>query len=148
MLGISEFTYPLTQTDRDAFRTNSGKKVTDHQWAVYDHILQVPEGKVTTYKRVCLAIGAGSPRSVGSALRNNPFAPYVPCHRVVASNFFIGGFYGEWGTISKTGIVRAKSPTSGGGLQGERKLEILRNEGVFFDSQGYLRDRIGSLWKQ
>ncbi|KAF8415326.1 DNA binding methylated-DNA--cysteine S-methyltransferase, partial [Boletus edulis BED1] len=46
----------------------------------------IPCGRVTTYGGFCLALGMGSPRSVGSALRHNPFAPFVPCHRVIASN--------------------------------------------------------------
>ncbi|KZT23203.1 DNA binding methylated-DNA--cysteine S-methyltransferase [Neolentinus lepideus HHB14362 ss-1] len=133
--------YPCNKAERNAFRTTSGRKVTDHQWAVYDYILQVPKGKVTTYKQVCLAISEGTPRSVGTALRNNPFAPYVPCHRVIASNFFIGGFRGEWGTIRKAGIIYSKTPSPTGGLQCQRKLEILKKEGVNFDSEGYLRDK-------
>ncbi|EPQ59824.1 DNA binding methylated-DNA-cysteine S-methyltransferase, partial [Gloeophyllum trabeum ATCC 11539] len=130
------------------YRTPSGKKVTSHQWAVYDYILQIPEGKVTTYKQICLAIGQGSPRTVGSALRNNPFAPYVPCHRVIASSLFIGGFFGEWGTIRRINqpagrpVVLDKSE-----FQCERKLELLRKEGVCFTSDGYLEDKLGSLWK-
>ncbi|KAF8121405.1 6-O-methylguanine DNA methyltransferase [Boletus edulis] len=55
----------------------------------------IPCGRVTTYGVFCLALGMGSPRSVGSALRHNPFAPFVPCHRVIGSNLYIGGFFGE-----------------------------------------------------
>lgn len=72
---------------------------------------------------------------MGSALRNNPFAPYVPCHRIIASNHFIGGFCGEWGKESKTGT------------QCNRKLEILEREGVSFTKAGYIADA-NNLWKQ
>ncbi|EIM85336.1 DNA binding protein, partial [Stereum hirsutum FP-91666 SS1] len=89
--------YPTSPSHRSTYlHPTTHKSLTTHQWAVYDLTLQIPIGKITTYKEVALALGSGSPRSVGSALRNNPFAPYVPCHRVVASNMFVGGFFGEW----------------------------------------------------
>jgi len=118
--------YPTTVEARNNFRTSTGKRLTAHQWAVYDFVLRIPSGKVTTYKDVSLAVG-GSPRSVGNALRNNPFSPYVPCHRVIASNAFVGGFFGEWGKGDKTGT------------RYNQKLSILSQEGVHFDSNGYLK---------
>ncbi|KAG8716190.1 hypothetical protein FRC08_009753 [Ceratobasidium sp. 394] len=126
--------YPLSEAERVLFRTSTGKKLTHHQWAVYDHTLSIPVGHVSTYKAVCEALGHGSPRSVGSALRNNPFAPYVPCHRVIASNLYLGGFCGEWGPESKTGT------------QFERKLKLLLDEGVEFDSSGMLKTQ-DALWR-
>jgi methylated-DNA-[protein]-cysteine S-methyltransferase len=72
---------------------------------------------------------------VGSALRNNPFAPYVPCHRVVASNLFVGGFFGEWGRDSKTGT------------QCDRKVEMLRREGVRFTPNGFLSGGEDVIWR-
>ncbi|KAJ7250406.1 6-O-methylguanine DNA methyltransferase [Mycena rebaudengoi] len=129
-----EIFYPTTNALRSSFKTTSGKRVTPHQWAVYDFTLTIPAGKVTTYKDVCLAVG-GSPRSVGGALRNNPFAPFVPCHRVIASNLFIGGFVGEWGKESKTKT------------QCNRKLDILAKEGVQFSSAGVLKDSKETLWR-
>ncbi|KAF8760191.1 actin family [Rhizoctonia solani] len=44
--------FPRTESERASFRTKDGKKVTPHQWAVYDYILDIPKGSVTTYK-VC-----------------------------------------------------------------------------------------------
>ncbi|CAE6411742.1 unnamed protein product [Rhizoctonia solani] len=121
--------FPRSQVERASFRTKAGKKVTPHQWAVYDHILSIPQGNVATYKSVCDALGQGSPRSVGSALRNNPFAPYVSCHRVISSDLYLGGYCGEWGPQSKTGT------------QFNRKLELLRDEGVDFDANGMLQSK-------
>jgi methylated-DNA-[protein]-cysteine S-methyltransferase len=46
-------------------------------------------GYVSTYKLISEVLGT-SPRAVGNALRANPFNPHVPCHRVIASNYFIG----------------------------------------------------------
>jgi methylated-DNA-[protein]-cysteine S-methyltransferase len=62
---------------------------------IYSLLKKVPKGKVTTYKDLAHALGTGAYRGVGQALRRNPYAPHVPCHRVVASNGTIGGFGGE-----------------------------------------------------
>lgn len=54
---------------------------------------KIPEGKVSTYKRIAEKIGRPyAYRAVGSALHKNPLAPIVPCHRVVRSD---GGFGGK-----------------------------------------------------
>ncbi|KAF8604462.1 methylated-DNA--cysteine S-met [Ceratobasidium sp. AG-I] len=125
--------FPSDFTERELFRTSAGKKVTAHQWAVYDYILTIPLGRISTYKSVCDALGQGSPRSVGSALKNNPFAPYIPCHRIIASNLYLGGYCGEWGPQAKTGT------------QFNHKLKILSDEGVAFDSRGMLQSQ-ECLW--
>jgi methylated-DNA-[protein]-cysteine S-methyltransferase len=62
---------------------------------VYDALLHVPRGKVTTYKDLANALGTTAYRAVGQALRCNPYAPRVPCHRVVASDGTLGGFQGK-----------------------------------------------------
>ncbi|KAJ8586058.1 DNA binding methylated-DNA--cysteine S-methyltransferase [Rhizopogon salebrosus TDB-379] len=132
--------YPLTEHERKAFKTSDGKRVTPHQWAVYDFSRTIPCGRVTTYKDICVALGQGSPRSVGSALRNNPFAPFVPCHRIIASNLYIGGFFGEWGTGTN-----ARGGQKNTGVQCNRKMEMLGKEGVGFSADGYLADE-SLLW--
>ncbi|KAI3616997.1 6-o-methylguanine dna methyltransferase [Moniliophthora roreri] len=128
-----EMYYPENAIERDTFKTKDGKRVPPHHWDVYDFTKTIPRGKVTTYKEVCQAVG-GSPRSVGNALRNNPFAPYIPCHRVIASSLFAGGFCGEWGAKSKTGT------------QYFRKLDILKEEGLSFNEKGILQEPDKSLW--
>lgn len=120
--------------------SNTLQKVTSHQWAVYDFVRTIPCGKVTTYKDIATALGEGSPRSVGGALRNNPFAPFVPCHRIVASNLFIGGFYGEWGVEGKSKKNAGSEP------QGLRKMRMLGKEGVEFTKDGYLVDK-STIWR-
>lgn len=55
----------------------------------------IPAGKVTTYGDMAKALGS-SPRAIGQAMRRNPFAPVVPCHRVIATNMQLGGFSGQW----------------------------------------------------
>lgn len=69
---------------------------TAFQARVYRLCKQIPKGKVSTYKEIGNALGIGQVyRAVGAALRCNPYAPVVPCHRVVASDGSIGGFHGE-----------------------------------------------------
>ncbi|KAL0580212.1 hypothetical protein V5O48_001805 [Marasmius crinis-equi] len=125
--------FPETEVERKAYQTKGGKAVPPHHWDVYDFTRTIPRGKVTTYKEVCRAVG-GSPRSVGNALRNNPFAPYIPCHRVIASTLFAGGYCGEWGAKSKTGT------------QYFRKLDFLEKEGLSFNQKGVLEDPDTALW--
>lgn len=98
---------------------------------VYALLRQIPSGRVTTYKALSDALSS-SPRAVGGALRNNPFAPEVPCHRVIASTGYIGGFQGDW----------RDAPS---GINCEKKRKLLEGEGVLFDEKGMLIGE-GKLW--
>lgn len=61
---------------------------------VYDATSKIPKGKIATYKQIAVAIGKpNSSRAVGQALKNNPNAPGVPCHRVIASDGKISGYF-------------------------------------------------------
>ena len=84
-------------------------------------------------------------------MRNNPFAPEVPCHRVLAGDGGIGGFGGEWekgSGVGKKGLGKGKVVGMGigrsalGGKQRE-KMEMLRGEGVGFDGNGRV---VGRVW--
>ncbi|OGI28999.1 MAG: hypothetical protein A2288_01110 [Candidatus Moranbacteria bacterium RIFOXYA12_FULL_44_15] len=73
----------------------STKKVTLFQKLVYAAAKKIPRGKVSTYQDIARVIGKPkSARAVGNALNRNPFAPAVPCHRVVRNTGKIGGFAG------------------------------------------------------
>lgn len=62
---------------------------------MYDAVKMVPKGNITTYKNIAVYLGKpGASQAIGNALRNNPFAPMVPCHRVLPSSYKIGGFFG------------------------------------------------------
>lgn len=61
---------------------------------VWAATVQIPAGKVSTYSAIAKALGSRSPRAVGQALHRNPFAPQVPCHRVVGSDGSLTGFAG------------------------------------------------------
>jgi methylated-DNA-[protein]-cysteine S-methyltransferase len=80
---------------------------------VYRLARKIPSGKITTYGHLAKKLKT-SPRAVGNAMAHNPYAPIVPCHRVVAAGGFIGGFAGKWG----------KGPTI------KRKIAMLKQEGV------------------
>lgn len=58
-------------------------------------LLNVPAGSTITYGELARRIGCRSAQAVGQALKRNPFAPHVPCHRVVAADGSIGGYFGE-----------------------------------------------------
>ena len=53
----------------------------------------IPLGYVSSYGSIAKAVG-GSSRAVGHVMASNPFAPIVPCHRVVSSDFSLGGYGG------------------------------------------------------
>ena len=74
----------------------------------YDLLMQVPKGKVTTYKLIAEALNTKAYRAVGNAMKNNPNVLTVPCHRVVNSNGYVGGYV--------NGV--------------EKKIEFLKNEGI------------------
>jgi len=60
---------------------------------VIEIVSSIPLGYVASYGSVARAAG-GSPRAVGRVMTLNPFAPIVPCHRVVSSDFTLGGYGG------------------------------------------------------
>nr|CCA15909.1 hypothetical protein PITG_01216 [Albugo laibachii Nc14] len=82
------------RTSRTEYVVWNEKKVTTFSVKVYKLISKIPTGKVATYGNIAHFLKS-SPRSVGQALKRNPFAPEVPCHRVVASDGKIGGFQGR-----------------------------------------------------
>lgn len=101
---------------------------TSFEEKVYDATRSIPLGKVTTYGALGRMIGCRSAQAIGQALQRNPFAPEVPCHRVIKGDLTIGGFFGE---------------TSGADVQ--RKEAMLRKEGVTFPN-GKLADK-SMLWE-
>jgi len=79
---------------------------------VYEVCKQIPKGKVSTYKQIANKLNSKSYRAVGSALNKNPYAPIVPCHRVINSNGNIGGFAS--GTKNKIKMLEKKAITKAG----------------------------------
>lgn len=75
----------------------------------YTILKKVPKGKVTTYKEIARALNSKAYRAVGTAMNKNPYAPIVPCHRVVNSDGKVGGFFSGANT----------------------KIKLLKSEGVY-----------------
>ena len=69
--------------------------ITEFQRKVYLALLDVPSGETISYKELGERIGCRSAQAIGQALKRNPFAPLVPCHRVICSDGSIGGFHGQ-----------------------------------------------------
>jgi methylated-DNA-[protein]-cysteine S-methyltransferase len=60
---------------------------------VYRKLLEVPEGRVTTYSELGRAVGLrNGQRAIGTIMAKNPFPGVVPCHRVVKSDGRVGGY--------------------------------------------------------
>lgn len=87
--------------------------VTPFQRRVLEETRRVPRGQVSTYAEIAKRIGQPKAvRAVGQALRRNPIPIVVPCHRVIASDGTLGGYSGN--------------------LRDQRKLDLLKLEGVSF----------------
>ncbi len=81
---------------------------------VYNMLLTIPKGKVSTYGDLAKALGnPAASRYIGRILSENPNPIKVPCHRVVMSNGKIGGY----------------------ALGTQKKKELLQNEGVIFSDE-------------
>jgi methylated-DNA-[protein]-cysteine S-methyltransferase len=71
---------------------------------VYEKLLKVPKGKVTTYSELAKAVGLkNGQRTIGRIMNKNPFPVIVPCHRVILSSGKIGGY--AWGEKIKTNML-------------------------------------------
>jgi methylated-DNA-[protein]-cysteine S-methyltransferase len=94
---------PITKEDIIAGRQMPGMNFHQRVWAL---ITQIPEGKVATYADVARQLGTNGYRAVGQALNRNPYAPAVPCHRVVGSDGKLTGFAG--GLPKKQKMLKAE----------------------------------------
>jgi methylated-DNA-[protein]-cysteine S-methyltransferase len=76
------------------------------QEKVWTLCARVPRGKVTTYGAIARALGStAASRAVGAALGRNPYAPQVPCHRVVAADGKLTGYSGAGGLALKKSLL-------------------------------------------
>jgi methylated-DNA-[protein]-cysteine S-methyltransferase len=107
----------------------------------------IPVGYVTSYGSIAKAAGGG-PRAVGNVMARNPFAPVVPCHRVVSADFTLGGYGGgldvklEILTREKRGHKFPREIPVG-----SKKLRVFPVEFVLKSvksSQGFTKDRIAN----
>lgn len=124
----SPFATSSVKEEELALIANSNR--TPFEKRVWSALCRIPEGHFTTYGLLSSHLGS-SPRAVGNALRRNPFAPQVPCHRVVATGGALGGFKGKW-------------PKDGEGITLDEKRKLLRAEGIKFDEKGKV---LGTPWE-
>ncbi len=79
-------------------------KATDFQLKVWETLLKIPMGRLSTYGNIAKQINIpGASRAVGSAIGSNPIAFLIPCHRVIQSSGTFGGYM--WGSTRKTAII-------------------------------------------
>ncbi len=81
---------------------------------VYEVTRAIPPGRTLTYGEVAARLGEpGAARAVGQALGHNPFAPVVPCHRVLAAGQGAGGFSAEGGVATKLRMLQIEKAQLG-----------------------------------
>jgi methylated-DNA-[protein]-cysteine S-methyltransferase len=100
----------ILEEDIRAGRIVDGMTFNEKVWAL---TARIPKGRVTTYAELARALGTTAYRAVGNAMNKNPYAPGVPCHRVVGSDGSLTGY--------------------AGGL--EKKRKMLSDEGVNLSSR-------------
>ena len=84
-------------------------KGTKFQLKVWKYLKTIPKGTVKTYKDVAIAIKSPkSSRAVANACGKNPYAPKIPCHRVIRSDGGIGGYSGRGGIKTKLRLLRSE----------------------------------------
>ncbi|HCA07631.1 methylated-DNA--[protein]-cysteine S-methyltransferase [Chryseobacterium sp.] len=97
----------LSIFDKDWTKLNTIKlhlKGTDFQLKVWESLLSIPMGKLSTYGSLAGKIGnPNASRAVGTAIGSNPVAFLIPCHRVIQSTGNIGGY--KWGSERKQMMV-------------------------------------------
>jgi O-6-methylguanine DNA methyltransferase len=72
----------------------------------------IPVGRTLTYKRLAEKIGSPkAARAVALALSKNPFAPIIPCHRVIKSDGTLGGYSGVGGIKKKLEMIKYERQT-------------------------------------
>ncbi len=80
-------------------------KGTDYQVKVWEALMQLPEGALTTYGGLARSMGVspGNARAIGTAVGSNPIAWLIPCHRVIRNNGALGGY--RWGLPRKLAML-------------------------------------------
>jgi len=87
--------------------SNNDFRGTKFQKKVWNYLKTIRKGTVRTYKQVAIAINRPkSARAVANAVGKNPFAPKIPCHRVIRSDGSLGGYSGKGGVKTKKLLLK------------------------------------------
>ena len=74
---------------------------------VWNELKRIPEGEVRSYKEIAIAIGKpDSARAVANACGKNPSPIEIPCHRVIKSNGYLGGYSCKGGISAKRKLLK------------------------------------------
>ena len=85
-------------------------KGTKFQLKVWKYLKTIRKGSIKTYKQVAIAIkNPKSARAVANACGKNPYAPKIPCHRVIRSDGGLGGYSGKGGKKTKLRLLRSEN---------------------------------------
>ena len=87
-------------------------KGTSFQLKVWGYLRKIPRGSTRTYSQV--AKGIGKPlavRAVANAIGKNPYAPRIPCHRVIRTDGSLGGYSGKGGIRTKKLLLKKEGIT-------------------------------------
>ena len=84
-------------------------KGTNFQLKVWKYLKKIPKGQIRTYSDVAKAINKpNSVRAVANAIGKNPYAPKIPCHRVIRSDGSLGGYSGKGGVNTKRKLLKSE----------------------------------------
>ena len=87
--------------------SNNDFRGTKFQKKVWNYLKTIRKGTVKSYKQVAIAINKPkSARAVANAVGKNPFAPKIPCHRVIRSDGSLGGYSGKGGVKTKKLLLK------------------------------------------
>lgn len=94
----------FTQNGQGLEQVKLHLKGTEFQLKVWEALLKIPMGRLSTYGAIALQIeNPRASRAVGSAIGDNPVAYLIPCHRVIQSSGVVGGYM--WGPTRKTAMI-------------------------------------------
>ena len=80
---------------------------TKFQLKVWNYLKSIPKGELRTYSQVAIAIKKPKAvRAVANAIGKNPYAPKIPCHRVIRSDGSLGGYSGRGGINTKKKLLK------------------------------------------
>ncbi len=93
MFGVFDQLKEYLNGERKKFNVPLDIKGTDFQIKVWNELIKIPYGKVSTYKKISKTLGSVNlVRAVGKANSTNPVPVLIPCHRVINSNGKLGGY--------------------------------------------------------
>ena len=85
---------------------------TRFQLKVWAYLKKIPRGSAKTYSQVAKSIGKPlAVRAVANAIGKNPYAPRIPCHRVIRSDGSLGGYSGKGGIKTKKLLLKREGIT-------------------------------------